>query len=92
MIKKTTGLVFNIAIHAMKYFPFKTLVIIHVAMSVQMVRSQALCLLERLSHLGPGARAAGERRRVVQRIEETRNRQAQAYGVSIHICPSRCSR
>ena len=49
------------------------------AMSVQVVRSQALCLLERLSHLGPGARAAGERRKVVQRIEETRNRQAQAY-------------
>ena len=49
------------------------------AMSVQVVRSQALCLLERLSHLGPGARAAGERRKVVQRIEENRKRQAQAY-------------
>ena len=45
----------------------------------QVVRSQALCLLEQLSHLGPGARAAGERRKVVQRIEETRKRQAQAY-------------
>ena len=49
------------------------------AMSVQVVRSQALCLLERLAQLGPGARAAGERRRVVQRIEETRKRQAQSY-------------
>ena len=49
------------------------------ATSVQVVRSQALCLLERLSELGPGARAAGERRKVVQRIEETRRRQAQAY-------------
>ena len=49
------------------------------AMSVQVVRSQALCLLERLSQLGPGARAAGERRKVVQRIEEIRKRQAQAY-------------
>ena len=49
------------------------------AMSVQVVRSQALCLLERLSHLGPGARAAGERRKVVQRIEEAMKRQAQAY-------------
>ena len=49
------------------------------AMSVQVVRSQALCLLERLAQLGPGARAAGERRKVVQRIEEIRKRQAQAY-------------
>ena len=49
------------------------------AMAVQVVRSQALCLLERLGHLGPGARAAGERRKVVQRIEEVRRRQAQAY-------------
>ena len=49
------------------------------AMSVQVVRSQALCLLERLSQLGPGARAAGDRRKVIQRIEETRKRQAQAY-------------
>ena len=43
------------------------------------LKSQALCLLERLAHLGPGARAAGERRKVVQRIEEIRKRQAQAY-------------
>ena len=49
------------------------------AMSVQVVRSQALCLLERLSQLGPGARAAGDRRKVIQRMEETRKRQAQAY-------------
>jgi hypothetical protein len=49
------------------------------AMSVQVVRSQALCLFDRLSQLGPGAMAAGERRKVVQRIEETRKRQAQAY-------------
>ena len=34
------------------------------AMSVQVVRGQALCLLERLAQLGPGARAAGERRKV----------------------------
>ena len=30
--------------------------------SVAIVRSQALCLLDRLSHLGPGARAAAQRR------------------------------
>ena len=50
-------------------------------MSVQVVRSQALCLLERLAQLGPGAREAGEgeRWRVVKRIEETRNIQAQSF-------------
>ena len=52
------------------------------AMSVQVIRSQALCLLERLSHLGQGARAAGERRKVVQRMEEIRKRQAQSYCVA----------
>ena len=40
------------------------------AMSVQVVRSQALCLLERLAQLGPGARAAGERRKVVLRLKK----------------------
>ena len=43
------------------------------------VRSNALCLLERLAFLGPGAKAAGERRRVVERLTEERRRQAQAY-------------
>ena len=32
------------------------------ALSVEIVRGQALCLLDRLSHLGPGAKRAGERR------------------------------
>ena len=41
-----------------------------------------LCLLERLGHLGPGARAAGERRKVVQGLEEVRRRQAQAYQIA----------
>ena len=40
------------------------------ATSVVVVRLQALCLLERLANLGPGARAAGERRRVVKQLEE----------------------
>ena len=31
------------------------------ATSVTVVRLQAICLMERLAHLGPGARAAGER-------------------------------
>ena len=49
------------------------------ATSVVVVRLQALCLQERLAHLGPGARAAGERRRVVKQLEERRRREAQAY-------------
>ena len=52
------------------------------AMSVQVVRSNALCLLERLAFLSPGARAAGERRQVVQRLEERRRRQVQAYNLA----------
>ena len=48
-------------------------------MSIEVVRSQSLCLLERIAQLGKGARKAGERRRVVQRLEETRKRQANAY-------------
>ena len=54
----------------------KLMVEVRRAMSVPVVRSQSLCHLERLSHLGPGARAVGERRKVVQRLEETRRRQA----------------
>ena len=49
------------------------------ATSVTVVRLQAICLMERLAHLGPGARAAGERRRVVRQLEERRTREAQAY-------------
>ena len=52
------------------------------ALSVQIVRSNALCLLERLAFLSPGARAAGERRRVVERLEESRKQQAQAYNLA----------
>ena len=49
------------------------------ACSVEIVLGQALCLLERLAHLGPGARAAGERRRVAEHLEDRRRQQAQAY-------------
>ena len=52
------------------------------AMSVQVVRSNALCLLERLAFLGPGGRAAGETRKVVERLEERRKRQVQAYNLA----------
>ena len=34
-----------------------------------------MCLLERLTHLGPGARAAAERRQVTLRLEEKRRRE-----------------
>ena len=47
--------------------------------SVVVVRSQALCLLERLAHLGPGARGAAQRRQETLRLEERRRREAQAY-------------
>ena len=52
------------------------------ALSVQVVRGQALCPLERLAHLGPGARAAGDRRQLVQKLEERRRQQAQAYSLA----------
>ena len=52
------------------------------ALSVQVVRGQALCLLERLAHLGPGARAAGERRQLVVRLDERRRQEAQAYSLA----------
>ena len=43
---------------------------------VAVVRGQALCLLERLAHLGPGARAAAQRSQVTIRVEESRRRAA----------------
>ena len=49
------------------------------ALSVTIVRSQALCLLERISMIQPGARSASERRNVTLRLEETRRRQAESY-------------
>ena len=52
------------------------------AFSVVIVRSQALCLLERLSMLQPGAKSATERRKVALRLEETRRRQSESYRLS----------
>ena len=43
------------------------------------VRSQSLCLLARLGQLGPGARAAAERRVLAQKVEIARKREAQAH-------------
>ena len=41
--------------------------------------STDLCLLKRIAQLGSGYEAAGDRRRVVQRLEEVGRRQAEAY-------------
>ena len=52
------------------------------ALSVQVVRGHSLCLLDRLAHLGPGARAAGERRRLVESLEERRKQELEAYNMA----------
>ena len=52
------------------------------AFSVTVVRAQALCLLERLAHLGPGARAAAQRREVTMKLEERRRRERQAFALA----------
>jgi hypothetical protein len=52
------------------------------AMSVVVVRAQAVCLLERLAHLGPGAGAAAKRRAVTLRLEEGRRRERQAFDLA----------
>ena len=49
------------------------------AVSVEVVRGEALCLMDRLAHLGPGARAADKRRQVTLRQEEARRRERQAF-------------
>ena len=48
------------------------------AFSVVVVRT----LLERLAHLGPGARAAAQRRQATLRLEERRRRERQAYSLA----------
>jgi hypothetical protein len=47
--------------------------------SVTVVRAAAMCLFERLAHLGPGARAAAERRQLTLRLEERRRREREAF-------------
>ena len=48
------------------------------AKSVQVVRIQAMWLLERLEQLGPGARAAANRRTATLTLVGRRTREAQA--------------
>ena len=47
-------------------------------LSCTSVRAQALCLLSRIGQLGPGARAAADRRGDALRAETARRREAQA--------------
>ena len=42
------------------------------AVSVAVVRAQSICLLERLAFLGPGVRAAVQRRQLAERLLERR--------------------
>ena len=48
-------------------------------LSCTFVKAQALCLLSRLGQLGPGAKAAAERRHDAKRAETERRREAQAH-------------
>ena len=52
------------------------------AFSVAVVRSQGLCLLERLAQLGPGARAAAMRRQQTMALDERRRRERQAFALA----------
>ena len=52
------------------------------AASVTIVRSQQVCLLERLGFLAPGAKAAAQRRQTTLRLQERRKREAQAYSLA----------
>ena len=47
--------------------------------SVVVVRGQQLCLLDRLSFLGPGAKTASQRRALALRLHERRQQDAQTY-------------
>ena len=63
------------------------------ALSVTIVRANALCLLERLSQLGPGARDAAKRRQCALQQEERRRpltllgRPEELLGSAGHLCP-----
>ena len=53
------------------------------AMSVTVVRANALCLMERLCQLGPGARAAAQRRQAALHLEERRRQERQAFDLAL---------
>ena len=51
--------------------------------SVTVVRSQAVCLLEHLAFLGPGARQTAQRRQTTLRLEQRRRKEVQAYQLAL---------
>ena len=53
-------------------------------MSITIVRANALCLLGRLSQLGPGVGAAARRRQEALRLEERRRRDREAFDMAWH--------
>ena len=54
------------------------------ALSVTVVQANALCLMERLSQLGPGAGAAAKRRQTALQLEERRRQERQAFDLAWH--------
>ena len=52
------------------------------ALSITVVRANALCLLERLSQLGPGAGAAAKRRQGALQLEERQRQEKQAFDMT----------
>ena len=52
------------------------------SMSVTAVQANAMCLLERLSQLGPGAGAAARRRAGALQLEERRRQDRQAFDLA----------
>ena len=52
------------------------------ALSVTVVCANALCLMERLSQLGPGAGAAAKRRQTALHLEERRRHKRQAFDLA----------
>ena len=48
-------------------------------LSCTFIRAQALCLLSRIGQLGPGAKAAAQRREDAMRADTARRREAQAH-------------
>ena len=53
-------------------------------MQNKQIENKLVLCEQSVSHLGPGARAAGERRKVVQRIEEARKIQVEAFQLPIY--------
>ena len=83
-------LVISLSFSSEKFFSFgsnwgllgKVMGEVRPSMSVTVVRAQAVCLLERLGQLLPGARAAAQRRQVALQLDERRRRERQAFALA----------